>query len=646
LFIEHTVMVKIFYILLIFLALAEFEYTRGAEPARDIDRAVVYTINETINSDYTMDLARKVQSDVYIRGWFKWRQAPPVNEWSRFAKQARDIGTLFGGGVTCSALYDDENGITRKQLLDMATRGSDGKLSDAWGVKGIRHGSLSSPVYIEYIMKWCREQIDAGADYLFMDEINAALGANEGFDDYSLRDFREFLREHHRPRKDWTDFDYIEYLKDLGLTANPHSSRNPLAPYWHDFRAYRDKRAWKLITDKIREYAKTRNRQVLISANGLAHHVDLQVLGVWGLWRVKNGRVDLTDNLTADWSSIVVQGRHMANRRVPVVFFHDWGFGNFPWLKVPPADRRLWMRVRGAEIYASGGFFAFPVHGPYGQDAGKDKTIGEIARQAAFYRRNRALYLDAMLLGFEPLKPNQKDLSLALWGMRDPRRLILHVINRRSGKGVPLKRKEVAVTIPAEAAPKSVRIISPDFEGEKTGMAGMKNGLLEVVLPELEAYSVALLDYDTLPRISMSGLRIVPRMKWARPEMNTFPVTRNGEIQNTWGLNAYLQGNLHSAMRNPPAFLTNMSEPGVMRFSVRAVATQGAKLVCRVDGKVAKTVTLMDRDGKNDGAAPEYYLVYEVPFQEGRHRITLQNVGKDWATVAWYAFAIRGNKSK
>lgn len=52
-----------------------------------------------------------------------------------------------------------------------------------------------SPAYREYLLAACKRQIDAGVDYLFMDEINAALQADEGFDDHSIADFRQFLRD-------------------------------------------------------------------------------------------------------------------------------------------------------------------------------------------------------------------------------------------------------------------------------------------------------------------------------------------------------------------------------------------------------------------------------------------------------------------
>jgi hypothetical protein len=111
-------------------------------------------------------------------------------------------------------LYHGENGLTEQQVLDMATRGPDGQLVNAWNEPHCRHGTLSNPAYLDYLLSSCKQQIDAGADYLFMDEINAALQADEGFDDYSIADFRKFLLERYG-KQGWkaTDARWQEVLK-------------------------------------------------------------------------------------------------------------------------------------------------------------------------------------------------------------------------------------------------------------------------------------------------------------------------------------------------------------------------------------------------------------------------------------------------
>ena len=124
-------------------------HLRRPRPVADIREAAVFSINEFTRSGGDVDRARKVGSDVLIRGWFKWAQAPPVAEYRSIPEKVHALGALLGGGITCSALYDGENDISRDELLDMATRNPAGDLVDAWGQKGIRHGSLSSPRYLD-----------------------------------------------------------------------------------------------------------------------------------------------------------------------------------------------------------------------------------------------------------------------------------------------------------------------------------------------------------------------------------------------------------------------------------------------------------------------------------------------------------------
>jgi hypothetical protein len=327
----------------------------------------------------------------------------------------------------------------------------------------------------------------------------------------------------------------------------------------------------------------------------------------------------------------------MAGRKVPVVLFHDWGFGGFPWMEVPPEDRRLWIRIRGAEIYAAGGFFAFPVHGPSGDDARQDGTLAEIARQSRFYHEHQDLYLDADLLGFEPLEPSAPGVSLALWRRASPPSLILHAINRQSEEGRPKRRGPIVVTLPTARAPQDVRVVSPDWQGEKRGAARESGGKVAVTLPELEAYSVAILRYDRVPEVTFSGRRIVPSWQWARTAHNEFVIQKGGLVRNQWALPGMLQGKLHQELRNPPNFVVNMPKGGSLAVHVLGVATLGAKLQWQVDGRIEKRIDLPDRDGKNDAMAKEYDQTFLLPIPPGRHRLTLDNVGGDWACIGWYA---------
>jgi hypothetical protein len=645
-------------------------HLRRTAPVAEIGEAVVYTINEGTPSAYSLELARKTGSEVMIRAWFKWNQAPPFARLEALPKQAHAFGARFGGGITCSALYDTENGLTPEQVLDLATRAPDGTLVDAWNQPGVRHGSLSSPAYLDYLFRWCREQIDAGVDYLFMDEHTAALSEREGYDDHSLRDFRQFLLEVNPQTRDWADddprwkaslgidradrglcpagtvasFDYRAYLRAGGLLARPQAAENPLAAAWGDFRAWRDDRAWKALTDRIRGYATERGRRVLISANGIAPYVDLQVLGVWGKWATRAGHIDLSEDLVSYWRSLVVQGRQATDGRpLPVVLFHDWGFGEppFPWLAVSPAEREVWMRTRGAEIYAAGAFFAFPVLGPFGCDAGRDGTLRAIARQTAFYATHRDLYLDSRWLGRAGLETTTPNLSLAATWCAAPKTLVLHVINRDVRDGVlhPAPAP-VVIRLPVASAPSSAVWVSPDAEGESPAACRLVEGRAEVTLPGLQAYSVVLLRYGAEPDLSgvTDPTRLWPVKRWARPARADFRVLPGGLVGSGEALNGYLQGRLHTHLRQPPVFTLHALGPAELRLRVRAVATAGARLSVRIDDEAPQTLELPDLDGKNSDG-PEYDRTVTFPIPAGPHRLALDNVGGDWLILDWLEFA-------
>ncbi len=642
------------------------EDLRPRRPVTDINEAIVYSVSEDTASDYAVELARKTGSDALVRGWFKWAQAPPVAEWSSIPPRIHELGALFGGGITCSALYDEENGLSREQVLDMATRGPAGQLIDAWDTAGIRHGSLSSPAYLDYLFRWCREQIDAGVDYLFMDEHTAALSRLEGYDDHSLADFRRYLLEACPLTEGWApgdarwrtelqialddhaicptgemgSFDYRGYLRAHDLLDDPLVGDNPLAGLWSQFRAYRDDRAWRALTDRIRAYAREKNRTVLISANGIARYVDLQVLGVWGLWRTDDGHISLADDQLLYWRSLVVQGHDVAGRKVPVVLFHDWGFGEppFPWLAVAPSEREVWVRTRGAEIYAAGAFFAFPVLGPFGCDAGRDGTLSTMVKQMIFYRRHADVYLRSRWLGHDVLRANTDLVSLAAWQGQPG--VILHVINRDVRLGELVPQREVVLRVPTSRPPDRITVVSPDFEGEREAPFRAVGDDLEVTLGDLEAYSVVTLHYPGEVDVSRltDPLRVQPPARWTRPLRSEFRVLPDGSVEHATELEGFLQGMLHTQLRNPPTFLVNASGQAELAVHVRAVAALGARLEYRVDGEPRQTVELPDLDGKNDGAVAEYDKTFVFPIPLGRHRVTLDNLGGDWAVVSWYEF--------
>ena len=152
---------------------------------------------------------------------------------------------------------------------------------------------------------------------------------------------------------------------------------------------------------------------------------------------------------------------------------------------------------------------------------------------------------------------------------------------------------------------------------------------------------MAVLDYDRLPDVEVQSPPIVPAARWACPEQNEFEVTPAGFVKDAWALNGFLQGRLHPDLRNPPAFLVRLPKGGALHVHLRAVATAGARLEFRVDGRAVRTVDVPDRDGKNDGNALEINTTFVFPIPPGRHRVQIANVGPDWARVDRYIFTGR-----
>ena len=57
-----------------------------------------------------------------------------------------------------------------------------------------------------------------------------------------------------------------------------------------------------------------------------------------------------------------------------------------------------------------------------------------------------------------------------------------------------------------------------------------------------------------------------------------------------------------------------------------------------MDGSLAKTVNLVDKDGANDGFVDEYNIDVSVSVPAGRHEIKLDNGGNDWYTIDFVTF--------
>ena len=101
---------------------------------------------------------------------------------------------------------------------------------------------------------------------------------------------------------------------------------------------------------------------------------------------------------------------------------------------------------------------------------------------------------------------------------------------------------------------------------------------------------------------------------------------------------AFLQGHLHPELRNSPTFLVDFPNPTKFGVHIRTVASQGARLSISVDGTPVLVVDLVDHGGKNAPASKSYDKTFECRIPAGKHRLSVDNAGADWALVDWYKF--------
>ena len=268
--------------------------------------------------------------------------------------------------------------------------------------------------------------ITTGSDWCLIVETSALY---EGYDNYAMKSFREYLIRKYVEGEGWKydderwtqkfgirlddeaicpdgtmkSFEYREYLKTNDFAKIPQAPENPLAAEWgtalhitslNPYESYsteRNDKAWKYMSDRIREHAEKSGKKVYITANGNNRYVDFQTNALWEEWVLKDGRMDGSISLIMKWKSMIDTGRMLGGEGIPVVFFHDWGPTGIPFKELSTEDKINWIRIYGAEIYAAGGFFAFPVSGPPG-DSSKEGFLGEIIRQADFFYKYGELF--------------------------------------------------------------------------------------------------------------------------------------------------------------------------------------------------------------------------------------------------------------
>ncbi len=135
----------------------------------------------------------------------------------------------------------------------------------------------------------------------------------------------------------------------------------------------------------------------------------------------------------------------------------------------------------------------------------------------------------------------------------------------------------------------------------------------------------------------LSTMQFSPGGSFASTKLSRFEVTPQG-VQGMASYPAYLQGTAHRSMMPSPVELV-VHCPRSSRFMVHLsqISAAGASLQLSVDGAVSGSeYAIQNYAAQSANYKPDNgMLEVQVPF--GRHVITLQNTGADWAVVSSFA---------
>ena len=134
--------------------------------------------------------------------------------------------------------------------------------------------------------------------------------------------------------------------------------------------------------------------------------------------------------------------------------------------------------------------------------------------------------------------------------------------------------------------------------------------------------------------------------RWGKPEHAEFAIRSDGTVEEDRQPQQLLHGQSHRDIKNPPTFVVTYPKPG--QFVVRVGRVSGGGLLkVWIDGelKLERELPCGEGLGKESVYRSQWKL-WETTYDEdvavdvpaGEHRIRVENLGRDWVTVAGYRF--------
>jgi hypothetical protein len=508
---------------------------------------ILFTAFSQGGTDATDPQVLDLAPDLLPRGWQRWRrQGLKAADYDfTYPARAREKGIRFVAGTTASVFFEDE--ISKEAFEALVTRDVSGKpVSHAIITPGAYRANLAHPDYRKHLIDISKLQIDGGVDGLFFDEINAGytgekFDGNEGFDELTIADFGQFLCEKYAsdpqafaarvallPEDGWDcglaskgrGLDYRGYLRRRGADKAPLGSNNLLATDWGRVTTNRPNPAsgsfldiypplvyWQEIVVAVRQYAREKyGKEILITANGIVPFADFQSVGLYE-WNP-----DGPGELGFDW--VPVKDGHFAGNvsaeaplrkfrkeskelmesvggsEVPVLVFLDWPTKTMDrYYELPASERLDYVRLRLAEAYALGLWFAVPLQTATDNNTATVLgTLPLIKQQRAFYDGHRELFQPVREL--EAISVSSAEVRHTRTELADGRQVI-HLLNHAYASGF-LPQANVKLRLTRGKLEGRATAYSPDWS-DQAGLeleATANGDEFELTLPKLTASAV------------------------------------------------------------------------------------------------------------------------------------------------------------
>jgi hypothetical protein len=513
-----------------------------------LDDVTVFAFSSTALNERDPQIL-ELAPDMNLRAWQRWDTKGTVASDYDFSyvQSSHAAGIRFIGGTTATATFRDEVD-TDAEFADRVTRDASGaEVEHTKILPGLHRGNLANPAYREYLIRVCELQIDGGVDGLFFDELNGDYqGANfdgdEGFDDYHLADFNAYLLNKYPDGTDFgslfgmspdnslrrdvpagdlsQNFDYRAYLLMNGWSSQPFAAANPLAKEWGLSIGNRPAplpvaftdlaephRYWKAIATKLKAYARSKGRDVLLTSNGVWPYVDLQSVGLYNgnndgpngvevnyTPTTPDGHLQGSTSLQAPFLLLKARSEQLAPG-VPVVLFIDWPTSNMDaYDALPASERQDYWRIYAAEAYANGLFFAFHLKTTTGEPSATELGVMPLFENlTAFYRAHADLY-HGVTASSAKVTTTLSSAMLAVSDQGAPKRRLVHIVNHEYENAL-IPQQNLTLTIDSNSAPTTVTLASPDLASDTTLPFQYSDGQISVTLPSLVAYDIVELVY-------------------------------------------------------------------------------------------------------------------------------------------------------